>query len=130
MKFMLDTDSVSFALRGQGRVADRIREHRPSELCLSAMTMAELRFGAEKRNSKKLRRLISTFTASIEVLPFDALAATEYGKIAAALARKGSPIGHFDALIAAHAKSRGLTVVTANSKHFTQVANLRVENWF
>jgi tRNA(fMet)-specific endonuclease VapC len=94
------------------------------------MTVAELRFGAEKRNSKKLRRLISTFTASIEVLPFDEIAATEYGKVATALAKKGSPIGHFDALIAAHARSRGLTVVTANAKHFTQVANLRVENWF
>src|SRR5436309_135807 len=56
--YMLDTDTVSFALRGQGRVAARLLEHRPSELCISSITLAELRFGAEARRSRKLHRLI------------------------------------------------------------------------
>jgi len=129
MRFMLDADSVRFALRGEGRVGDRIREHRPSELCLSAMTVAELRFGAEKRNSKKLRGLISQFVSAIEVVPFDEAAASEFGRVAAALARKGSPIGHFDALIAAHARHLGCTVLTGNLKHFRQVPRLAVESW-
>ncbi len=62
--YMLDTDSVSLALRGQGRVADCILDHRPSELCISSITLAELHYGAEKRRSRKLRRLIRTFTDS------------------------------------------------------------------
>src|SRR6266566_3043163 len=65
--YMLDTDTVSFALRGQGRVATRLLEHRPSELCISSITLAELRFGAEARRSRRLHRLISTFVETVEV---------------------------------------------------------------
>jgi len=60
-KFMLDTDTVSFALRGQGEVGSRLVEHAPSHLCLSAISLAELRFGADRRGSKRLHRLIDTF---------------------------------------------------------------------
>jgi len=63
--YMLDTDTVSFALRGQGRVAARLLEHRPSELCISSITLAELRYGAEARRSRKLHRLISTLDTLI-----------------------------------------------------------------
>jgi len=70
-QYMLDTDTVSFALRGQGRVAARLLEHRPSELCISSITLAELRFGAETRRSRKLHRLISTFVESVEAIAFD-----------------------------------------------------------
>lgn len=128
-KFMLDTDSVSFALRGQGKVAQRILEHRPSELCVSAITVAELRFGADKRSSRKLHRLIDTFTRTIQVAPFSEEAASLFGKLANKLASQGVPIGDFDTLIAAHAKALGLTFVTNNVKHFNRVAGLRVENW-
>jgi hypothetical protein len=72
-EYMLDTDTVSFALRGRGRVAARLREHRPSELCISSITLAELRYGAEARRSRKLHRLISTFVEAIEVMSFDQL---------------------------------------------------------
>jgi predicted nucleic acid-binding protein len=66
--YMLDTDTVSFALRGQGRVAARLLDHRPSQLCMSSITLAELRFGAETRRSRKLHNLISTFAEAIERL--------------------------------------------------------------
>src|SRR5712692_1366951 len=62
-QYMLDTDTVSFALRGQGRVAAHLLEHRPSEICISSITLAELRYGAEARRSRKLHRVISTFVS-------------------------------------------------------------------
>jgi len=104
---MLDTDSVSYALRGEGNVAARILQRRPSELCMSSVTLAELRFGAHKRGSRRLQRLIDTFVASVAPLPFDAAAADGFGRLAAELALKGTPIGAFDAMTAEAAK-RGI----------------------
>ncbi len=127
---MLDTDTVSFALRGQGRVAERILEHRPSEICISAVTLAELRYGAARRNSVTLHDLIDAFTANVAVMPFDESCAAHFGVIASELAKRGSPIGEYDALIAAHAVALELTLVTNNVKHFSRVAGLRVKNWF
>ncbi len=89
MRFLLDTDTVSFALRGQGGVAARIRERRPSELALSSITLAELRFGAERKRSRKLHALIDTFASAIEVAAFDADAASEFGRLGAVLADRG-----------------------------------------
>ena len=126
---MLDTDTVNFALRGQGRVAARVLEHRPSQLCMSSITLAELRFGAEARRSQKLHNLISIFTDSIAVVPFDRPAADHFATVAASLARRGVPIGTFDTLMAAHALSLGLIFVTNNIKHFRRVVGLKTENW-
>ena len=128
-EYMLDTDTVSFALRGQGRVAARLLEHRPSEMCISAITLAELRYGADARRSRSLHRLISTFVEAIEVVAFDQAAAGRFGVVAAVLARRGEPIGTFDTLIAAHALSLRLTFVTNNLRHFTRVPGLATENW-
>src|SRR6185503_9543859 len=109
LKYMLDTDSVGFALRGQGHVGARILDHKPSELCISAITLAELRFGAHKRDSKKLHKLIDTFAEGLAPQPFDIDAADEYGRLAADVAKRGTPIGAFDAMIAAHALAMKLT---------------------
>jgi tRNA(fMet)-specific endonuclease VapC len=128
-QYMLDTDTVSFALRGQGRVAARVLEHRPSELCISSITLAELRYGAEARRSRKLHRLISAFVEAIETMSFDESAASRFATVAAALVRRGEPIGTFDTLIAAHALSLRLTFVTNNTRHFARVAGLSTENW-
>jgi tRNA(fMet)-specific endonuclease VapC len=127
---MLDTDSVSFALRGQGHVGARILEHRPSEICISAITLAELQYGAQRRKSTKLHDLINAFTANVAVMPFDEVCAAQFGVVASELAERGSPIGEYDALIAAHAVALELTLVTNNLKHFSRVAGLHVENWF
>jgi tRNA(fMet)-specific endonuclease VapC len=129
VKFMLDTDTVSFALRGQGDVADAILKRLPSELCVSAMTVAELRFGAERRKSAKLHRLIDAFVATIAVKPFDSDCAEEFGRLANLLADRGEPIGEIDTYIAAHAKALKVTLVTNNVKHFARVTGLKVENW-
>jgi tRNA(fMet)-specific endonuclease VapC len=128
-EYMLDTDTVSFALRGHGRVAARLLEHRPSELCISAITLAELRYGADARRSRKLHRLINTFVEAIEVVALEQVAADRFGVVAALLARRGEPIGTFDTLIAAHALSLRLTLVTNNARHFTRVPGLATESW-
>ena len=128
-EYMLDTDTVSFALRGQGRVAARILEHRPSQLCISSITLAELRFGAETRRSRRLNRLINTFVESVEVVAFDERAADRFATVATSLVRRGAPIGTFDTLMAAHALSLGLTFVTNNTQHFARVVGLNTENW-
>lgn len=70
--FMLDTDTVSFALRGLGNVGSQLQSHKRSELCLSAITLAELRFGADKRKSRRIHRAIDAFLTGVDVLPFDA----------------------------------------------------------
>lgn len=126
---MLDTDTVSFALRGHGRVGERIVKHRPSELCISAITAAELRYGATRRDSAKLHALIDAFTANMVVMPFDETCASQFGLIASKLARHGSPIGDFDVLIAAHAVTLELTLVTNNVRHFGRITELTIENW-
>ena len=129
VKYLLDTDSVSFALRGHGNVAALIRARQPSELCMSAITLAELRYGADRKGSRKLHALIDTFAAAVEVASFDEAAAAEFGRIGSLLADKGTPIGEFDVLIAAHAVALRCTLVTNNVRHFSKVPGLSVENW-
>jgi tRNA(fMet)-specific endonuclease VapC len=96
---------------------------------LSAISLSELRFGADKRRSKRLHTLIDTFTDTVEVLPFDAAAAAVFGRVCAGLQSKGTPIGTLDTLIAAHALSLKLILVTNNTKHFKQVRGLKTQNW-
>ena len=127
--FMVDTDSVSCALRGHGEVATRLSRRHPSELCVSAITVAELRFGAEARRSRKIHAAIDGFVSGVQVLAFDDVAAARFGAVAAALAAGGVPIGQMDTLIAAHSLAAGATLVTNNVKHFSRVPGLAVENW-
>ncbi len=127
--FMLDTDTVSYALRGYGQVGTNIVAHRPSELCVSAITVAELRYGASHRKSKRLHSLIDAFTSNLDVMPFDETCATRFGLVASLLAGRGTPIGSFDCLIAAHAVTLEMTLVTNNVKHFHRIEGLKVENW-
>jgi tRNA(fMet)-specific endonuclease VapC len=128
-RFMLDADTVSYAIRGEGQVVTRLLDRQPSEICLSSITWAELRFGVEAKRSQKLKRAIRSFVKDIAIVPFDEAAGDRFAEVAAALARRGEPIGAFDTLMAAHALSLGLTVVTNNTRHFSRVPGLRLENW-
>jgi tRNA(fMet)-specific endonuclease VapC len=129
-QFMLDTDTVSYVLRGEGGVANKLLSYPPSEICISAISECELRFGADKRRSKRLHQLISDFTSTVEVLPFDSAAAVAFGRICSGLQTKGSPIGSFDTLIASHAFALNATLVTNNSKHFSCIRGLKTANWY
>jgi len=128
-RYMLDADTVSYALRGHGQVGTRLLERQPSELCISAITLAELNFGAEVKRSRKIRRAIRSFTKDIAVVPFDAASAEHFAVVAARLTTRGQPIGLYDTLVAAQALCLGLTVVTNNTRHFSRVVGLAVENW-
>ncbi|HUP61652.1 MAG TPA: type II toxin-antitoxin system VapC family toxin [Thermoanaerobaculia bacterium] len=126
---MLDTDIVSYAIRGNGAVQSRMLACRPSELCMSAMSLAELRRGASRLRSLKLHDLIGGITMYLNVMPFDASCAARYGELVNDLERRGTPIGDFDTLIAAHAITIGATLVTNNVRHFSRIPRLGVENW-
>jgi tRNA(fMet)-specific endonuclease VapC len=129
MTYLLDTDSVSYALRGVGEVGTRLRALRPSAIAISALTLAELRFGADRKGSRKLHALIDTFAGAVTVAAFDEHAAREFGRVGNLLAERGTPIGEMDTLIAAHAIALKKTLVTNNVRHFVRVPGLAVENW-
>ena len=131
MKYMLDTNICIYAIKHKpDAVIKKFLSHDPEELCISAITYAELIHGVEKSMAVERNRIaISLFLSPITILQYDEHAAEEYGKIKAELERKGTPIGPMDTLIAGHAKSRGLILVTNNTKEFNRVAGLTVEDW-
>ena len=96
---MMDMDAVSFAHRGEGDVRRKLPTWAPSEVCISAVTLAALRYGTEDRRSQKLSGLIDTFVRAVVVMPSDASAAVAFGVLAAELTRTGNadrPPGHDD----------------------------------
>lgn len=99
-------------------------------MCISTLTLAELFYGVEK-SAHPARNLaeVEGFAARLEVLDFDGHAAAHTGQIRAELARTSTPIGPYDQMIAGHARSRGLIVVTNNRREFDRVPGLRVEDW-
>lgn len=127
---MLDTNIVSDLVRSpQGRVFDRIAAAGSDTMCISIITAAELRYGCARKGSPRLLAQVETILGSIEILPFDVPADTEYAGIRAELEAAGKTIGPNDLLIAAHAYATGATLVTANVGEFERVRGLHVENW-
>jgi tRNA(fMet)-specific endonuclease VapC len=130
LRYMLDTDTCIRAMRAEptSKLAGRLNRHAP-QICISSITLAELHSGAE--NSRRVADNlleIEQFAARLEaILAFDAAAAADFGRIRVALRRK--PIGPLDTLIAAHARSRDLIVVTVNIREFGRVPGLEIERW-
>jgi tRNA(fMet)-specific endonuclease VapC len=130
VRFVLDTNTCIYALKLEGRVVERMRQHSPDELAATIITVAELWFGAHKSaRQAAARREIDGFLEPFEVLPFDREAAEAYARSRLALERIGRPIGERDLLIASIALSRGLTVVTHNMSEFARVPGLKAEDW-
>ena len=131
MKFLLDTNICIFLIRNAGgRIREHIRSHRVGEVCVSAITESELRFGADKSSDPDTNHaVLDRFFLTLPVPAFDSACAREYGKIRAFLEKRGTPIGSLDTLIAAHALCVGLTVVTNNTREFKRVPGLLVEDW-
>jgi len=131
MKYLLDSNvCVDYLTRRFPQVGRRIQNLIPEDLCLSSIVVAELRYGADK--SAKVRRnheLLNVLTGEIPYRDFDIAAAALYGKLRASLEKKGKPIGPNDMLIAAHALSLGLVLVTDNVSEFARVEGLKLENW-
>jgi tRNA(fMet)-specific endonuclease VapC len=131
MKYMLDTNICIYAIKHKPEsVIQQFLAHNPDELCISAVTYAELMHGVEKSQAVEKNRLaISLFLSPVTILPFDNHAAEVYGEIRANLEKKGTLIGPMDMLIAGHAKAEGLILVTNNTREFVRVEGLEVENW-
>ena len=130
MIYLLDTNTCVYAIKRRPQVLRRLQERSPDDFAVSAITVAELRFGAAKSSRPtETRRSVDAFLKPFEVLPFGNDAASEYALLRLALEREGRPIGERDLLIAATAKSLGLIVVTHNVREFSRVPDLRVEDW-
>ena len=100
------------------------------DICLSSVTLAELKFGAQKsQHPLKNNLAIEKFISPLEILFFDDRAADHYGILRAHLEKKGTPIGPLDYMIAAHAQSIGAILVTNNQKEFSRIPKLKTENW-
>ena len=131
MRYLLDTNVCVDYLRGRhAPLVRRIQEASPQNLCVSTVVVAELWYGAEKStrqrdNHERIDQLVEEMT----VLPFDLQAAATFGRIRRELERRGTVIGPYDMLIAAHALATGLIVVTDNEEEFRRVTGLGVENW-
>ena len=131
MRYMLDTNICIYVIKHKPEtVFQKLQNTNPEDVCISSVTYAELVHGVEKSVAVEKNRLaLSMLLANMEILDFDVDAADCYGKIRAALEKKGTPIGPLDMMIAAHAQSLGYTVVTNNVKEFSRVSALQIENW-
>lgn len=130
MIYLLDTNTCVYAIKRMPQVLRRLQERSPGDFAVSAITVAELRFGAAKSSRPtETRRGVDAFLKPFEVLPFGNDAASEYAPLRLTLEREGRPIGERDLLIAATAKSLGLIVVTHNVREFSRVPGLKVEDW-
>ena len=130
MACMLDTDICSYVMKEHPiEVLKRFDELDADALCVSAITQAELIYGAERLQSRRLDQLVNRFLARMRVLPWSEEVGLVYARKRYELDKAGTPIGNMDLLIAAHALAVGATVVTNNTKHFSKVPGLVVENW-
>jgi tRNA(fMet)-specific endonuclease VapC len=131
MLFMLDTNICIYTIKNRpAEVIQKVKEFSPSDLVISAITVCELEYGASKStNPEKNRQTLVKFLAPFEICPFNEQAASHYGDIRAHLERNGNLIGAMDLLIAAHARSLSLTLVTNNLNEFQRVPGLSTVNW-
>lgn len=130
MKYMLDTNTCIFIIKKNENVLSRLKKIYFKEICISSITLSELEYGVAKSiNYEKNKKALEDFIYNFSILSFDSDAAHEYGKIRADLEKTGSPIGSMDMLIAAHAKSQKLILVTNNTKEFIRVDGLKIEDW-
>jgi len=128
---MLDTNIVIYLIKNNpARVRSVFVKHKVDDVCISSITLAELLYGVEKSQAKDKNKLaVLSMLTAIRVLDFTSQAAEQYGILRAGLERKGKLIGPMDILIAGHALSEHLILVTNNEKEFQRVAGLKVENW-
>lgn len=131
ISYLLDTNICVFLIRNKSQsVLQRFRQHPVGEIGISAVTLAELRYGAEKsQNPAANHAALEAFLVPLSILDFDAEAASHYGKVRTDLEVRGLPIGPLDTMIAAHARSLSVTLVTNNVSEFSRVPGLAIEDW-
>jgi tRNA(fMet)-specific endonuclease VapC len=130
LKYMLDTNICIFTVKNRPAHLREVFNRHHGQMCISAVSLMELIYGAEKSASPERNlAVVEGFAARLDVLPYDEIAASHTGQLRAELAKSGTPIGPYDQMIAGHARSRGLIVVTSNRREFDRVPGLRVEDW-
>ncbi len=129
--YLLDTNIISYWMRGDRSLMDKIRSYSPSDLSLSTITLAEILYGIEKSPIKKKERRtkINHICSQLEIHPFDEPAAENYGLIRTRLEREGLIISERDLQIASIAMANRLCIVTHNTKEFNRIKDLLVEDW-
>ena len=130
LKYLLDTNIVIYTMKNRPEAVRKQFKKHEGQMAISSVTLGELVFGAE--NSQHVDRNledIEEFAARLEVLTFDNKAAYHFGQIRSELYKSGRPIGPYDMMIAGHARSAGLVLVTNNMKEFKRVKGLMTENW-
>jgi tRNA(fMet)-specific endonuclease VapC len=130
MIHMLDTDTMSYLIKGQAKVEAKYRAIGSDSICLSVISEGEIWSGVSKNSpgQTKLTRM-QLILESLSILPITSDVAKTYGKLRSQLEKDGQPIGPNDTWIAAHALSLGATLVTNNVREFKRVKGLKVENW-
>ncbi len=131
MHYLLDTNICSYVLRSRPpSVKARFDEAGDGALATSTVVLAELCYGAARHpQAVAIRREIADLVSRLAVLPWDEAAAEDYGVLRATLEKAGTPLGAMDMMIAAHARSAGLTLVSNDVRHFDRVEGLSVANW-
>jgi len=131
MKYLLDTNICIYIIKNNPiSVLKKFKKLSPNDVGIASVTVAELVYGVEKsQNPASNRSALEQFVLPLEIFSFDDQASFQYGIIRAALEKKGIPIGSLDLLIAAQAQSLNLTLVTNNTKVFSRIPNLHIENW-
>ena len=129
--FLLDTDTLIYFFKGQGRVAERLLATPPGEVAISAVSLYEIEVGiAKSAQPTQRRRQLDTFLGVVSVLPFDRPVARAAATARAELERRGRPIGPLDNLIAGTALAQRATLVTRNTREFSRLSNLAVVDWY
>jgi tRNA(fMet)-specific endonuclease VapC len=130
LRYSLDTNLCIRVLRDRPKSVRTAFNANAEALCLSNVVLYELLYGAERSNDPpRIRREVERFAARLTVIPFDSEAAAHTADIRADLESRGCVIGPYDLMIAGHARSRGLVVVTGNLGEFQRVQGLRCEDW-
>ena len=133
MIYLLDTNTVSFLMRGDPAVRDRLLAHSRSDVCLCQPVLAEIEYGLARlpRSARRarLRQRFDTLVVELARLEWTDAVSRAFGEIKADLERRGIRIEDFDAAVAAHAVGLGATLVTDNKAHLGRIKSLAVENW-
>lgn len=130
LKYLLDTNICIYTIKNKPQEVREAFNRHYGQFTISSVTLMELIYGAEKSASpEKNLTVVESFTARLDVQNWDFGAAVHTGQIRAELAKKGTSIGPYDAMLAGHARSEGLILVTNNLREFERVPGLRTENW-
>ncbi len=128
-RYMLDTNTLSHLVRGHEAVGQQVESHAMVSLCMSVITEAEIKFGLAKQpKAKRLHTSIHELFKRVDVLPWNSHAADSYAQLRAQLEKQGKTLDSLDMLIAAHALSNDLVLVT-NDKAFKHASALTIEDW-